>query len=102
GWGGGAGGAGGAGRWHRAGRQLAAGSYRTAVVIGTEAISPLLPPIYLGRDPESVRFRDRLSMYNFGDGAGAVVLTADPSAVDGQPTEFLGSVNACLGAQPKP
>lgn len=55
-------------------RMLADGTYRTAVVIGAEAISPLLVPMYLGLDPDLVRMRDRLVINSFGDGAGAVVL----------------------------
>src|SRR5262249_26414901 len=52
------------------------GTHRTAVVIGSEAISPLLAPVYLGKDPEKIRMRERMTPYNFGDGAGAVVLQA--------------------------
>ena len=81
--------------------QLAEGSHRTAVVIGSEVISPVLAQIYLGRDPEEVRLRDRISIYNFGDGAGALVLRAEPVA-DGEPESFLGSVNACIGGDRKP
>ncbi|MGV9290782.1 3-oxoacyl-ACP synthase III family protein [Streptomyces sp. NPDC003719] len=57
-------------------RQLADGTYRTALVIGAEAVSPLLAPVFLGKDPHSVRMRDRLTVYTFGDGAGAMVLRA--------------------------
>jgi 3-oxoacyl-[acyl-carrier-protein] synthase-3 len=57
-------------------RQLADGTYRTALVIGTESVSPLLAPVFLGKDPYSVRMRDRLTVYTFGDGAGAMVLRA--------------------------
>lgn len=53
---------------------LERGTYRTALVIGSEVISPLLVPIYRGRDPESLRIRERLNLYLFGDGAGAIVL----------------------------
>lgn len=55
-------------------RLLADGTYRTALVIGAESVSPLLAPVFLGRDPHKVRMRDRLTVYTFGDGAGAVVL----------------------------
>jgi 3-oxoacyl-[acyl-carrier-protein] synthase-3 len=99
-------------------RYLADGSARTAVVIGSEAISPLLAPVFLGRAPESIRLRDRIGVYAFGDGAGAIVLRSDPDgalseppttgpptagpAAAGPPTAgpstFYGSVNACLGA----
>ena len=47
---------------------------RAVVVIGSEAISPLTVPVFLGKDPGKVRMRDRLGIYNFGDGAGAMVL----------------------------
>ncbi|MEU5825443.1 3-oxoacyl-ACP synthase III family protein [Streptomyces sp. NPDC047803] len=57
-------------------RNLADGTYRTALVIGTESVSPLLAPVFIGQDPERVRMRDRLTVYTFGDGAGAVVLRA--------------------------
>jgi 3-oxoacyl-[acyl-carrier-protein] synthase-3 len=78
-------------------RLLAGGGYQTAVVIGSEVISPLLAPYFLGRDPESVRLRDRISLYNFGDAAGAMVLRADAAA-----GSFLGSANACLGGDRRP
>lgn len=78
-------------------RQLADGTHDTALVIGTEAISPLLAPMFLARDPEAVRMRDRLTLFNFGDGAGAVVLRG----VDGPAAEH-GYVNACLGGLRKP
>lgn len=81
-------------------RHLADGTSRTALVVGVEAISPLLAPMYLGRDPGSVRMRDRLSLHNFGDGAAAVVLRADPGA-EPSPVE-RAYANACLGAGRKP
>ncbi|MGH2933931.1 MAG: 3-oxoacyl-ACP synthase III family protein [Gaiellaceae bacterium] len=56
---------------------LERGTYRTAAVVGSEAISPLLAPVYLGKDPDRIRMRDRMNPYNFGDGAGAVVLQAN-------------------------
>jgi 3-oxoacyl-[acyl-carrier-protein] synthase III len=55
---------------------LEAGVHRHALVIGSEAISPVLVPVFLGQDPMSVRMRDRMPVYMFGDGAGAVVLQA--------------------------
>jgi 3-oxoacyl-[acyl-carrier-protein] synthase-3 len=79
-------------------RMMADGQYRTAVVIGSEVISPVLATIYLDRDPESMRLRDRISMYNFGDGAAAIVLRT----VQGAQPAFLGSVNSCLGGDRKP
>ncbi|WP_250291907.1 3-oxoacyl-[acyl-carrier-protein] synthase III C-terminal domain-containing protein [Frankia sp. CiP1_Cm_nod1] len=82
-------------------RQLADGSARTAVVIGSEAVSPVLAPIFLGRRPDSVRLRDRIAIYNFGDGAGAMVLRAEPAG-PGEPASFHASVNACMGGDRKP
>ncbi len=73
------------------------GRYANAVVIGSEIISPLLYPYVDHNDPESVRLRDRISFYNFGDGAGAIVLAHD----DG-PDRLHGSVNACIGGERKP
>lgn len=83
-------------------RMLSSGHYRTAVVIGAEVISPVLAPMFLGAAPESVRLRDRISIYNFGDGAGAMVLTAEPAPPGERGTGFLGSVNACIGGDRKP
>jgi 3-oxoacyl-[acyl-carrier-protein] synthase-3 len=73
------------------------GQYKTAVVIGSEAISPLLVPVYLGKDPDKIRMRDRMNPYNFGDGAGAVVVRASQ---DGQ--GIIGSAMACVGGAKKP
>lgn len=50
------------------------GQYDTALVFGSEAISPVLVQTYLGRDPDKIRVRDRVPLYMFGDGAGAAVL----------------------------
>jgi 3-oxoacyl-[acyl-carrier-protein] synthase-3 len=70
------------------------GVYRNAVVIGSEAISPLLVPVFRGRDPDDIRMRDRMNPYNFGDGAGAIVLMpADASDKGG----IVGSAIACVG-----
>jgi 3-oxoacyl-[acyl-carrier-protein] synthase III len=55
---------------------LEAGTYSTALVIGSESISPVLAPVYLGKSPDAVRMRDRLPLYMFGDGAGAAVVRA--------------------------
>ena len=76
---------------------LEAGLYRTAVVVGSEAISPLLVPLFLGKNPEEIRMRDRMNPYNFGDGAGALVLRASE---DGR--GILGSAMACVGGDRKP
>jgi 3-oxoacyl-[acyl-carrier-protein] synthase III len=70
---------------------LERGDYKNAVVIGSEAISPLLVPVFRGKDPDRIRMRDRMNPYNFGDGAGAVVL--QPGEGDG----FLGSAIASVG-----
>ncbi|PSL02365.1 3-oxoacyl-[acyl-carrier-protein] synthase-3 [Haloactinopolyspora alba] len=56
--------------------QIESGTYRTALVIGSEATSPVLAPIFLDVPAGKVRIRDRIPMYMFGDGAGAVVLRA--------------------------
>ena len=73
------------------------GQYQTAVVIGSEAISPLLVPLFLGKDPDKIRMRDRMNPYNFGDGAGAVVVRA---STDGR--GIIGSAMACVGGNKKP
>jgi 3-oxoacyl-[acyl-carrier-protein] synthase III len=72
------------------------GTYHTAVVVGSEAISPLLAPVYLGKDPERIRMRDRMNPYNFGDGAGAVVLQAD-AAGGGRDGVFGGAIASVGG-----
>jgi 3-oxoacyl-[acyl-carrier-protein] synthase-3 len=74
---------------------LERGTYRTAVVVGSEAISPLLAPVYLGKDPDRIRMRDRMNPYNFGDGAGAVVLQANGADGEG----ILGSAIASVGGE---
>jgi 3-oxoacyl-[acyl-carrier-protein] synthase-3 len=76
---------------------LERGTYRTAVVVGSEAISPLLAPVYLGKDPDQIRMRDRMNPYNFGDGAGAVVLQADGAEGEG----ILGSAISSVGGERK-
>jgi 3-oxoacyl-[acyl-carrier-protein] synthase-3 len=75
---------------------LERGEYDTALVIGSEAISPLLYPIFRGRSADSVRMRDKVVAYGFGDGAAAALLRAD----DGE--GFLGSAMACVGGSRKP
>lgn len=74
------------------------GDFETAVVIGSEAISPLSVPVFLGKDAGKVRMRDRLGIYNFGDGAGAMVLRADEGDGDG----IIGSAVRCVGGEKKP
>ncbi|WP_158884516.1 3-oxoacyl-ACP synthase III family protein [Amycolatopsis anabasis] len=71
---------------------LERGVHRTAVVVGSEAISPVLAPVYLGRDPERIRMRDRMPLYMFGDGAGAIVLRADA-----EPGGVRGAAMAAIG-----
>lgn len=82
-------------------RQLADGTARTALVIGSEAGSPVLAPHFLGKDPDRVRMRDRLTLYTFGDGAGAVVLRAVPAGTSTDADGFA-YVNACMGGLRKP
>jgi 3-oxoacyl-[acyl-carrier-protein] synthase-3 len=82
-------------------RLLADGTYRTALVIGAESISPLLAPVYLGRDAMSVRMRDRLTLYTFGDGAGAAVLRATDETPDASVHEPAFATQ-CLGGTRKP
>jgi 3-oxoacyl-[acyl-carrier-protein] synthase-3 len=77
---------------------LQSGQFRTALVIGSEAISPLLIPIFQGREPSSVRMRDRIGVYSFGDAAGAIVLRATETAGSG----ILGSAIASVGGTRKP
>jgi 3-oxoacyl-[acyl-carrier-protein] synthase III len=71
---------------------LERGQYETAVVIGSEAISPLIVPIFLGKDPGRVRMREKLGIYSFGDGAGAMVLEASDEGPG-----VHGSAIACVG-----
>ena len=71
---------------------------KTAVVIGVETISPAMVPIFLGKNPDSIRMRERLPLYMFGDGAGAMVLQ---SREDGPPG-LLGAASASIGGTRKP
>ena len=78
---------------------LERGIHETALVIGSEAISPLLVPVFRGRDPQRIRMRDRIGLYSFGDGAGAIVLrAAEPGTTSG----VLASASACVGGGRKP
>ncbi len=77
---------------------LERGDFDTALVIGSETISPLTVPVFLGRDPDRVRMRDRLGIYNFGDGAGAMVLRADEREGIG----MRGSAICSMGGDRKP
>jgi 3-oxoacyl-[acyl-carrier-protein] synthase III len=77
---------------------LERGDYETAVVVGSEAISPLCVPVYLAGGPNKVRMRDKLGIYSFGDGAGAIVLQAG----DGDEGILGASAIACVGGLRKP
>jgi 3-oxoacyl-[acyl-carrier-protein] synthase-3 len=80
---------------------LERGHYQTALVVGSEAISPLLAPIFLGAGPDRIRMRDRISVYSFGDGAGAILLQARPPADHG-PRGLLDSAISCVGGDRAP
>jgi 3-oxoacyl-[acyl-carrier-protein] synthase-3 len=77
--------------------KLERGDCGNAVVIGSEAISPVLAPVFLGKDPHSIRMRDRMPVYMFGDGAGAMVLKESST-----PGGLLGGVSRCIGGLRKP
>jgi len=83
-------------------RHLADGTARTALVVGSEAGSPILAPLFLDKDPSRVRMRDRLTLYTFGDGAGAVVLRAEPVDTPAGTADTFAFVNACVGGLRKP
>jgi 3-oxoacyl-[acyl-carrier-protein] synthase-3 len=74
------------------------GLKRTAVVVGSEVISPLLVPVYRGVEARRIRMRDRMNPYNFGDGAGAVVLRATDAEAGG----IAGGALACVGGGKAP
>lgn len=76
---------------------LERGTFDTAVVVGVEVISPLCVEIF-AQGPNKVRMRDRLGVYSFGDGAGAMVLQADGDGDGG----IQGSAIACVGGERKP
>jgi 3-oxoacyl-[acyl-carrier-protein] synthase III len=77
---------------------LERGEFDTALVVGSEAISPLTVPVFLGKDPGKVRMRDRLGIYNFGDGAGAMVLRGE----DREGAGILGSAIRSTAPDSKP
>ncbi|WP_431963190.1 3-oxoacyl-ACP synthase III family protein [Nocardia sp. bgisy134] len=81
-------------------RYLADGTYNCAVVIGAESISPMLAPLYLDQDPERVRMRDRLPIYTFGDGAGAVLLRASDTQKPAAPGYVFAT--QCMGGDRTP
>lgn len=82
-----------------AAQYLASGRFRTAVVVGSEAVSPLLVPVFLGQRPERIRMRNRMNPYGFGDGAGAIVLRADE---EGGSEGLLGGSFECVGGDRAP
>lgn len=55
------------------------GRNTTALVIGSEVISPAIAPVFLDTDPVKIRMRDRLPLYMFSDGAGAIAVQAAES-----------------------
>jgi 3-oxoacyl-[acyl-carrier-protein] synthase-3 len=77
---------------------LEQGSHDTAVVIGSEAISPVLAPVFLGKDPSKIRIRDRMPLYMFGDGAAAAVVRANDNSEGG----VIGAATRCIGGTRKP
>jgi 3-oxoacyl-[acyl-carrier-protein] synthase-3 len=76
---------------------LERGIFETAVVIGSEAVSPVIAPVYLGKEPRKIRVRDRIPCYMFSDGAGAAVLRGSDD--DGG---IIGGASACIGGKRKP
>ncbi|WP_203453465.1 3-oxoacyl-ACP synthase III family protein [Jiangella aurantiaca] len=72
---------------------IEAGTHRTALVIGSETTSPALAPIFLGVPSSKVRIRDRIPVYMFGDGAGAVVLRAEAGPAGG----LVGGATGAIG-----
>jgi 3-oxoacyl-[acyl-carrier-protein] synthase III len=76
---------------------LERGDLDNALVVGSETISPLLVPVFRGREPEHIRMRDRMNPYNFGDGAGAVVLRAGEGAGG-----IIGSALGSIGGRKQP
>lgn len=73
------------------------GRNETALVIGCEAISPAIAPVFLETEPEKIRMRDRLPLYMFGDGAGAIVVQAADSDQGLRP-----GANRAIGGLHKP
>ena len=75
-------------------RYLETGEYENALVIGSESISPVMAPVYLGKDPDRIRMRDRLPLYMFGDGAAAAVLQGreEPGGVVGGAMRAIGGL----------
>lgn len=72
------------------------GDHTTALVTGSEMISPLLVPVFRGRDSQRIRMRERMNPYNFGDGAGAVTVRA------GETGGIIGSAIGSIGGEKTP
>lgn len=69
---------------------LERGIYETAAVIGADSISPVQAQL-LAKEDRRLKVRDRLLMYMFGDGAGAIVMRrADTPGV-------LAATSRCIG-----
>lgn len=66
------------------------GTYRTAAVVGSDAISPLQAQMFANGE-RRLRVRDRLVTYMFGDGAATIVLRA------GEVPGIVGAATACIG-----
>ena len=81
---------------------LESGRHKTAVVIGSEAISPIIAPLYVGLGPDRMRMRDRIGAYNFGDGAGAILLRAGEGDGSAGASALAGSAVACVGGNLPP
>ena len=81
---------------------LERGDFDTALVVGSETISPLTVPIFLGKEPDRVRMRDRLGIYSFGDGAGAMVLRASEGDGETNGGGIRGSAIRSVGGERKP
>jgi 3-oxoacyl-[acyl-carrier-protein] synthase-3 len=81
---------------------LERGLKRTAVVVGSEVISPLIVPVYRGVDPKRIRMRDRMNPYNFGDGAGALVLRASDVGAEAAGGGISGGALGSVGGTKAP
>jgi 3-oxoacyl-[acyl-carrier-protein] synthase III len=68
---------------------LESGQYRTAAVIGCDAISPLQAQYFAAG--ARIKVRERMIVYMFGDGAGAVIMQA------GEGPGAVGSAIGCIG-----
>ena len=77
-------------------RYIESGVAKTAVVVGVEAISPILAPQFVNKPAELLSLKQRLACFSYGDGAGAVVLRSGSEPV------FSSSAFACMGGGKKP